>query len=245
MTRTKAILTGMAAATAFSAAAHAADPPRSWDPGPLSYERPAPRYVELSSGWYARGDIGYRFNHIGSVETSNTTISSMSYLNTTTLGIGGGYKYKWFRSDFTVDYGITARARANTTTASVAQPQYTAKFDTATVLGNVYLDLGTWAGFTPYIGAGAGMSYLRSKEYVNTALPVQSKISSSRTNLSWAAMTGIAYQINPNWVVDIGYRYLRLGDLPTSTGTSSPTDSTTWKQISAQEVRIGFRVLLH
>ena len=33
MIPTKAILTGMAAAVAFSAAAHAADPPRSWDPG--------------------------------------------------------------------------------------------------------------------------------------------------------------------------------------------------------------------
>lgn len=239
MIRTKALLAGVVAAAACAAAARAADMPRSWD-----YERPPMRYVELDSGWYARGDLGYRFNHVGSVVTPNTTISSMTYLNTATLGIGGGYKYKWFRSDFTVDYGITSRAHASTTTGSL-QPQYTAKFDTATVLGNVYLDLGTWSGFTPYIGGGAGMSYLRSKEYVNTALPIIAKATSSRTNLSWAAMTGVAYQINPNWVVDVGYRYLKLGDLPTSTGTSLPTDSTTWKQISAQEVRIGFRVLLH
>src|SRR6185295_15735570 len=152
-----------------------------------------------------------------------------------------GYKYKWFRSDFTIDYGLTSRARANSTTGSVAQPQFNTKIDTATVLGNVYLDLGTWAGFTPYIGGGSGISYLRSKEYVNTALPIAPKPTSSKTNLSWAAMTGLAYQINPNWVVDFGYRYLRLGDLPSSTGTGLPTDMTTWKQISAQEIRIGFR----
>ena len=61
MIRAKALITGMAAAAAFGAAAHAADPPRTWR---RRYERPAPRYVEMVSGWYVRGDFGYRFNHI-------------------------------------------------------------------------------------------------------------------------------------------------------------------------------------
>src|SRR5436190_21974693 len=111
MTQAKALLTGMAASVAFGAAAHAADMPRSWDPG---YERPAPRFVELSSGWYARGDFAYRLNHIGWLDVANT-ISSMSYPNSTGLGVGGGYKYKWFRADVTVDYGITSGIKANST----------------------------------------------------------------------------------------------------------------------------------
>src|SRR5882724_9085511 len=116
--------------------------PRSWDPG---YERPAPRFVELSSGWYARGDFAYRLNHIGWLDVANT-ISSMSYLHAVGLGVGGGYKYKWFRADVTVDYGMTSGIKANSTLAGITQPQYSAKVDTVSTLGNVYLDLGTWAG---------------------------------------------------------------------------------------------------
>ncbi len=244
MIEVRALLLGMATAAAFSAAAHAADPPGTWSPGPFSYERPAPRYVELSSGWYARGDIAYRLNHVGWLDVANT-ISSVSYQDTAALGVGGGYKYKWFRADFTVDYGITSQIRANSPTTTTSQPQYSAKVDTVTMLGNAYLDLGTWWGFTPYIGGGAGMSYLRAKQFVDTTLVSQAKVASARTNLSWAAMTGIAYRIDPNWIVDVGYRYLKLGDLPTSPETSMPTNTVTWKQISAQEIRIGLRVLLH
>jgi len=52
---------------------------------------------------------------------------------------------------------------ANSTSAAITQPQFSTKIDAVSALANVYLDLGTWAGFTPYIGGGGGMSYLRSK----------------------------------------------------------------------------------
>jgi opacity protein-like surface antigen len=238
MIEARALFLGIATAAALGAAAQAADMPGTW-----SYERPAPRYVELSSGWYARADIAYRLNHIGQLDVANT-ISSKSYENTAALGVGGGYKYQWFRADVTVDYGITSQIRASSTSTTTSQPQYSAKVDTVTALANGYLDLGTWWGLTPYVGGGIGMSYLRAKEYVDTALPTPGKITSARTNLSWAAMAGLAYQINPNWIVDVGYRYLQLGDLPISRDTD-PTNTVTWKQISAQEIRIGLRILLH
>ena len=57
-------------------------------------------------------------------------------------------------------------------------------------------------------------------------------------------MGGVAYQINARWLVDVGYRYLDMGDLPTSTGTNDPLDHATWKRLSTQEVRIGLRFLL-
>jgi len=243
MIRTKAILTGMAAAVAFSAAAHAADPPRSWDPGPLSYERPAPRYVEMVSGWYIRGDFGYRFNHVGSVE-AGSAVTSFKYPNSLGVTFGGGYKHKWFRADMTVDYAprVTARAASS---SSFAQPQYTTKLDALSLLANAYIDLGTWAGFTPYVGAGAGVTYLRSRDYEDTAfLPVNHEMANGRTNFSWAAMAGVAYRVSTRWTIDLGFRHLELGDLPTTIGTGLSTDSTRWKRLSTDEVRLGFRFLL-
>ena len=69
-------------------------------------------------------------------------------------------------------------------------------------------------------------------------------MANGRTNFSWAAMAGVAYRIDARWVVDVGYRYLDLGDLPTTTGTGLAIDNTTWKRLSTQEIRIGFRFLL-
>jgi opacity protein-like surface antigen len=239
MIRASALITGMAAAAAFGTAAHAADPPRTWTP---AYERPAPRYVEMASGWYVRGDFGYRFNHVDSVQAGRP-VTSFKYPDSLGVSAGGGYKYQWFRFDATVDYAPRVTARAASTFAT-AQPQYTTKLDALSILANVYLDLGTWGGFTPYVGAGAGVTYLRSRDYEDKALPINHAMANGRTNFSWAGMAGDAYQISPRWVVDVGYRYLSLGDLPTTTGTGLAIDNTTWKHLSTQEVRIGFRFLL-
>jgi opacity protein-like surface antigen len=242
MIRTKAILTGMAAALAFSAAAHAADPPGSWNPGPFSYERPAPRYVEMVSGWYVRGDFGYRFNHIGSVAAPVATTDA-KYPNSLGVTFGGGYKYKWFRADVTADYAPRVTARAASTSAAL-QPQYTTRLDALSLLANVYIDLGTWGGFTPYVGAGAGVTYLRARDYTDTSvLPVNNVNSNGKTNFSWAAMGGIAYRVSPRIVVDLGFRHLDLGELQT-TGAGPATTSTRWQRLSTDEVRLGFRFLL-
>ena len=53
----------------------------------------------------------------------------------------------------TVDYGKRSEFSGNTATTLGF---YSAQLDAFTILGNVYLDLGNWGGFTPYIGAGAG-----------------------------------------------------------------------------------------
>jgi opacity protein-like surface antigen len=238
MIRGRALIIGTAAAAAFGAAAHAADPPQSWP----AYERPAPRYVEMASGWYVRGDFGYRFNDMDSVQAGQT-VTSFKYPDSLGVTFGGGYKYHWFRFDATVDYAPRVTARAASTSGN-AQPQYTTKLDALSLLANFYLDLGTWAGFTPYVGAGAGVTYLRSRNYEDTALAINHEMANGRTNFSWAGMAGVAYQIDPRWVVDVGYRYLSLGDLPTTTGTGLAIDNTTWKRLSTQEVRIGFRFLL-
>ena len=41
-------------------------------------------------------------------------------------------------------------------------PYITAHLSRTTPMFNAYLDLGNWWGFTPYVGAGIGCSYLQS-----------------------------------------------------------------------------------
>ena len=50
-------------------------------------------------------------------------------------------------------------------------PYITASLSRTTPMFNAYLDLGNWWGFTPYVGAGIGASYLQSNAAVNYSAP--------------------------------------------------------------------------
>jgi opacity protein-like surface antigen len=242
MMQGRALIIGTFAALVSCAAAQAADMPGSWPP---PYEHVPPRFTEMVSGWYIRGDVGYRFNHLETLQAPQA-ITSAKYSDSVGFTGGAGYKYDWFRADVTVDYGARVTARA-ASASSFAQPQYTTKIDPLSILGNVYLDLGTWWGFTPYVGAGAGGTGVRRHEYTDTAfLPADYSVSNGRTNFSWAAMVGVSYRIDARWVVDVGYRHLDMGDLQTTAATTTGLlgDTTVWKRLTTDEVRIGLRFIL-
>ena len=225
MTKIKTFVSGFIGALALSATVHAADAPDNWSR--QGFERSRLQPTELMSGWYLRGDIGYRFNTVGSVSAPNP-ITSENYGDSLGATFGFGHKYRWFRSDLTFDYGSPAYFRGNTA-AAVAQPQYTSKIDSFSMLANVYFDLGKWMGFTPYIGGGVGASNLRSSgagQSITTAW-----------NPSLAAMTGVSYQFTPTWVLDVGYRYLYLGDV------GSGINSTTLQRVETHEFRVGGRFM--
>jgi opacity protein-like surface antigen len=238
MTGLKALIRGALGTVAFAAAAQAADAPGTWAPP----REPAPRFVQLLSGWYLRADVGYRWNHVGSVETAVPT-TSHSIENSVAGTVGAGFKYRWVRVDMTLDYGSPAEFQARTA-APLAQPQYNSRIDAVTGLINFYADFGTWAGFTPYAGAGLGATRLRSAHYVDTSLPVAASApSTGRTNFSWAWMAGVALQVKPQWLIDVGFRHLELGNVDATAATGLPTDFMRVKNISANEVRVGLRYL--
>lgn len=241
MGKVRALLLGLITTAALGAAAHAADAPEAWYPGP--YVRPEPRTIEMLSGWYLRGDVGYRFNSVSSFEAPGATINDVKYTDSLGLSLGAGYKYQWFRADMTVDYAPRVGTEA-TSSSSASQPQYSMKVTALSVLANAYIDFGTWAGFTPYVGGGLGVSSLKARDYNDTTLPVNHGVTSDRVTFSWAAMAGVSYRINTRFVVDVGYRHLNLGDLATTTGTNLASDRTRWQGLSSDEVRLGLRFIL-
>jgi opacity protein-like surface antigen len=228
-------------AVALSATARAADMPGNWPP---PYEpKPPQTFTQMISGWYIRGDIGYRFNKIGSVEASSpaTPVVSSNIDNVFSAGAGVGYKHSWFRTDLTVDYGSQAKFHGDVPGAA---SYYNMKIDTLTILGNAYIDLGTWYGFTPYIGAGAGTSYLRTADYTVASIGNSPIPTRANWSFSWAAMGGVSYQVLPNIAIDAGYRYLKIGDAKSGFEPPANTAFTTVKNLTAHEVRLGVRFLL-
>ena len=243
MNQARALFAGIMGAFAFVASAHAADPARSWPRPQPQADEPSP-FRQLMSGWYLRGDVGFRWNS-GGVSSNNVT--SEKYTTSFDGTFGFGWKYQWFRGDLTYDHSGPTRVNV-TTTAATNQPQFTAKISSQTVLANGYIDFGTWAGFTPYLGAGVGVARLKSVNYVDTTDSPSNNVSGvtgpgTQQNFAWAAMAGVSYQVTPSWLIDVGYRHIEMGNVPSSEGAGTRTNAAVFKSQSTNEARIGFRYL--
>ena len=222
-------VTGFVALTGHAGTALAADMPTY---GGTVVER-LPIVQEFVSGWYLRGDIGYRSNSVeGAV--SNFPRPFSNDLNDMFSGGGGaGYKAQWFRADVTVDY-------AGKSPYSRDSDAFTGKIETLTALANVYIDLGTWGGITPYVGAGVGVTSFRAFDY-QPPLGTVTVDSYSHVDLSWAYMAGFSYAIAPRLLVDLAYRRLHYGDVTFNAGLGN---ALTLTDLSAHEFRVGIRYTL-
>jgi opacity protein-like surface antigen len=246
-----------------------------------SFAAPAPRAdrVEFASNWYVRGDLAYAQETFPDISPF-TFGSSPSVLNTYSAGIGMGYKVNnWFRTDLILDYrsqihaigsgGTNCFINVDNPTPFQPNPRpatCTGHFDSEIrrwdLLANGYLDLGTWDGFTPYIGAGAGVTWARINQSVNftfNGLPCQASCgftdgsnvvafadfdrsqSSMTYRFAWAAMAGVAIAMTDHAQLDVGYRFLDLGLI---TGISSVTGTSVTQRVRANEVRAGVRYMI-
>ncbi|HZQ13568.1 MAG TPA: outer membrane protein [Pseudolabrys sp.] len=192
--------------------------------------------IDFNTGWYLRGDLGYAWGRISGAQSAPGFASSTdnSLGNGLSAGLGAGIKTQWLRTDVTVDTILPLKYQGTI----LAPNDTTAKISAISVLFNGYLDLGTWYGATPYIGAGAGASYLRAFDYSGPAPPFTGDTTHSQWNFTWAVMAGVGYAIGPNLMVDVGYRYIDFGDVRTAADSFG---AMTFKDIAAHEVRVGLR----
>jgi opacity protein-like surface antigen len=223
---------GMACGTAS-----AADMPQ------LGYPAQGYPVQEFISGWYLRGDIGWRTdNKIGDIVANPSLVYAYALPTNARLddigmfGIGGGYKWSWFRADITTDYAGKANFKGDYNVSNA----FTGRFDTWTMLANGYIDLGNWNGFTPYVGAGVGFVTFRASDYVSPVSP-QTTLHQTQTELAWAYMAGLAWCFAPKWMVDFSYRRLNYGDVTFNPPLANPL---TLKDLTSNEFRIGIRYYL-
>lgn len=237
-------------ALGLAGAAHAAD---LLPPAP-SLDQPD-EVVELGTGWYLRGDIGYvdysTPRDVGFGLPTLLPLDGERLERTFTLGGGIGYQLtNWLRADATVDYHFGAEfsgTRPNPT-YSIGFVRDKADLESTVMLLNGYVDLGYWAGVTPYVGAGIGLSANRltniAREAYVLGVPNGSLVLSPHTtyNLAWALMAGVAVDIGQGFKLDLGYRYTRLGDVRTRIDGPGPGIKT--DDISAHEIRLGARYVI-
>lgn len=228
-----------------------------------SYVEVAPVPYELSSNWYLRGDIGYKWYSAPSARFDLPGYGNMIGESLESTGLAGvGFGYQWnpsFRMDVTVDYEwpseFHGRLRCPNPCTGDPDPEYSdeyANISAWTGLVNFYWDIpmsGEGVGaFTPYIGAGIGASHLKTTDvhFRNPNGTTGSWNGASTWNLAWSVTAGTSYAITNNWLVDINYRYLNLGDAVSGKTLSSFNNKRIeYNNIDAHELRVGLRYLIN
>lgn len=215
--------------------------------------------VEFGSAWYLRGDVGYKFYRDPSARFRDPLYSGAKldrYKNEDLdeafiFGGGVGYRFnEWFRTDVTVDYETKADfggklgCYACSTKGLFSDER--AKISALTFLANAYFDIGTWHGFTPYVGAGIGTARVDLDDYRYTN-PNGTKggfKGDHKWNLAWALMAGVGYEVSDNITIDANYRYVDLGDARTKPTGILSNKRVKIDDIAAHEIRLGVRYTL-
>lgn len=237
---------------------------------PTIIEAPVIEKVKPFAGWYIRGDVGYAFvrerdgvqieDALGAPKVIGNQPATLlpfetEYDDGYTLGIGvGGHLGQYLRADVTADY-LTESAVALSQAAdplcgaACSSTTYAADMNAILVMANAYVDAGTYAGITPYVGAGIGFAHVDYDDVVVsetdpiTGAPLSFVYDSESTlRLAWSLSAGASYDINDQVAVDAGYRFTRVEDdvIAVIEGAKFKDDG-----LDLHQVRLGARVKLH
>ena len=195
----------------------------------------------VAEGWYIRGDLGYTgwmkgadtdytVYSPGGTVFSRESFDSERFSKSFSYGAGMGYQFNNFlRADLTTDFfngDHSGKSNINLP-CSASQPAGTscgfnhkADYSAINIMANGYVDLGTYAGITPYVGAGAGVTNLRwgtlrSRAYCEDGSSLCNDETYAEGKLrgydSWrftyALMAGASVDLTNRVKLDVGYRF--------------------------------------
>ena len=266
----KALIVAGATILGASGAALAADLP---PPPPLEYA-PPPEPIAFS-GWYIRGDVGVgasessdlRSSFAPGFEVPSPHFDAQSITDSAFAGAGIGYQYNsWLRFDVTGEYrtaqsinsvesyDCAAFGCTDTFGNTRAFDKYTGHVQSIVALFNLYADVGTWYGFTPFIGGSVGGAFNHVSSMIDQGVNGPNGFgvggfgySRARDDmdLAWAVTAGLSYSITPNLKLELAYRYLDMGDIKTGPivcqNTPACGDEVQRIRLASQDVKLGMR----
>jgi opacity protein-like surface antigen len=237
---------------------------------PTVYQ-PAPVAPIVMSSWYLRGDIGFSNQEVDQLDNElYDTVESLDAVHRDFTGapfVAGGIGYrwnKWFRTDITGEYrsksefnGADIYTAFNGDGELVSRPDsYFAKKSEYVGLVNAYVDLGSWHGITPFVGAGVGGANVEISSFTDIGVGVDGSPSIAygddhdEWNFAWAVHAGLAFEVTPEFTMELAYRYLDLGDgesgdLVAFDGTNNVDNPMEFEDITSHDVKVGFRYMFN
>ncbi len=157
---------------------------------------------------YVSAKASYDFNKVKTrvaVKGEDISFSAMKRMNKNLIGthVATGVRAGYVRGELELNVPTRDVRRGNLSDNG----EGFFKLYKRSAMANVYFDYLTCTPWTPYVGAGLGMSYLKAQMF-NGA---EKTFDKSTYNLAWQVMGGIAYEFNSHWAVDLGYRYADYG----------------------------------
>jgi len=237
-------------------------------PVALAADMPEPIPLVVVNGWYLRGDIGYSNQLVDSLDNvlydavgvASVDNISKDFDGGPTFGVGVGYKFNnWFRADLTGEYRSKTDFSGLDIITIPADPfpvvpnYYDAKKSEWLILANGYLDVGTWHGITPFVGAGVGAANIEISGFTDIGIgsisggpAVAYGGDHDEWNFAWAVHAGLGFEVTEAFTVELAYRYLdlgdaRSGDLIASDGTNTIDNPMIFEDITSHDVKLGVR----
>jgi len=263
---------GAVAMIATSAAFSTASAADLMAPAPM-LAPPPPPVADGMSGLYLRGDVGVGILNHDDFQQQELAAAGGTWLRSSVgdqafAGVGIGYQFNsWLRFDVTGEYrtgasvGGTDTYRFNcpwtygscTSGATINRSnQWSGHVSSVVGLANAYVDLGTWNGLTPFIGGGVGFANNRLydvRDYDPSEFGGGGYArEKTKNNFAWALHAGLAYDVTPNFKVELAYRYLNMGDAQSGqlncvspTGAACSYGPLKVKSIDSSDIKLGVR----
>ena len=169
--------------TSVATAVNAADLAPSYGVG-ADYGEPE-QPLDFGSGWYLRGDATFGEEDRPKLNVAGLNASFSGDKADFSYGLGGGIGYKFnsfLRADITGDYLAPLKYNADLGCGPACDVGLQTKISRWDGLVNGYVDLGTWFGLTPYIGAGVGVASVHQEgSFALSGGPVPAALLDPRT----------------------------------------------------------------
>ena len=211
------------------------------------------------ASWYVRGDYSYSWMDASELNAATAPFGSLSVDNTWAFGGGvGRYFGRGVRGDVTYEWRGSSDVRG----AGGITTDF--DFKSSLLLANLYYDFRPSERFTPYVGIGLGAVHHSTSGGQVVATCGAPCVYDGGDNWSAAAalMAGLSFRFDrghhapvsikdgggampaPGRLhLDVGYRFLYLGDVHTGpvTGVVFATPGPRLDDVTAHEIRVGVR----
>lgn len=250
------LLSAAAVAVVVATGARAADMPVYYEPEPQQ---------EYSS-WYLRGDIGATFQisddldspYFDEIAAAGDTLYlfDSEWAPSWFLGAGVGYRINEnFRVDVTGEWRFDSDFSANDAYDTDSDGDidgtndYDGKKEEAVFLLNAYYDFESYGIITPYVGAGVGAAWIKISDFTDTNDMTGGFGLSGSTetwNFAAALYAGASIELKENLMLDVGYRFLYMGDaetedLLTAGGVNIENNPFNFDNIMSHDLKVGLR----
>lgn len=217
-------------------------------------------------GWYLRGDAGYGlWKSAGSPDLAAEAGEAKRFDDSRfgrplSGSVGFGYRINdIIRTDVTGEFfteDMAAEFTAGQPCATSSPAGTSCAYDGAAdvhaygLMLNGYVDLANVAGFTPYLGAGVGVTRVVWDDFAADSICAGSACGATGSNpasfdgesswrFSYALMAGVSYELSERVKLDLGYRYSDIAGGPMFRSAAGRADDDGFRR---HEIRVGLRV---